>query len=183
MKKFDLIIVALFISLFKACDFGFERLFEETRLALEASSKEIDDQIAKIREEAAQKGVDFKAFAEAQTESRVTLKEEVISKARVKAIDATGSLLNRVEKEALKLKASGNQRQFSDMYKIMIKSVESLEVVGIKGVKESIYEDVKRNPINSADRLVRVKVKIENKLQFIKQKQRTIIRTRGKESK
>ncbi|WKC84907.1 DbpA/DbpB family decorin-binding adhesin [Borreliella lusitaniae] len=183
MKKFDLIIVALFINLLAACDFGFEGLFEKTRLALEESSKEIDDQIAKIRKEAAQKGVDFKAFADAQTESRVRVGGEVISEARVKAIDATESLLNTVEKEALKLKRSGNQRQFLGMYKIMIKGLESLEAVGIKGVKESIYEDVKRNPINSADRLVRVKVKIENKLQSIKQKQRTIIRTRKKELK
>ncbi len=48
MKKFNLIIEALFAILLTACNFG---LMEETKIALESSSKDVKNKILQIKKE------------------------------------------------------------------------------------------------------------------------------------
>lgn len=54
----------------------------------------------------------------------------------------------------------------------MLEVTGSLDEIGIKGIKSSISEEAKSNPVNTAERLVEVKAKIENKLEGVKKRQK-----------
>lgn len=58
------------------------------------------------------------------------------------------------------------------MFDLMLEVTGSLDEIGIKGVKSSISEEAKSNPVNTAERLFEVKVKIENKLEGVKKRQK-----------
>ncbi len=58
------------------------------------------------------------------------------------------------------------------MFDLMLEVTGSLDEIGIKGIKSSISEEAKSNPVNTAERLVEVKAKIENKLEGVKKRQK-----------
>lgn len=58
------------------------------------------------------------------------------------------------------------------MFDFMLEVTGSLDEIGIKGIKSSISEEAKSNPVNTAERLVEVKAKIENKLEGVKKRQK-----------
>ncbi|WP_210380393.1 DbpA/DbpB family decorin-binding adhesin, partial [Borreliella garinii] len=126
MKKFNLTIVALFVALLVACNFG---LTGETKIALESSSKDVKNKILQIRKDAGLKGVNFEAFTDRETGSKVSSGGSVIREAKVQAIDATEKFFKTIEEEALKLKENGNSSQFLAMFKIMLEILESLEAI------------------------------------------------------
>ncbi|WP_316242939.1 DbpA/DbpB family decorin-binding adhesin, partial [Borreliella garinii] len=70
------------------------------------------------------------------------------------------------------LKKNGNSSQFLAMFDLMLEVTGSLDEIGIKGIKSSISEEAKSNPVNTAERLVEVKAKIENKLEGVKKRQK-----------
>ncbi|WP_316242938.1 DbpA/DbpB family decorin-binding adhesin, partial [Borreliella garinii] len=70
------------------------------------------------------------------------------------------------------LKKNGNSSQFLAMFDFMLEVTGSLDEIGIKGIKSSISEEAKSNPVNTAERLVEVKAKIENKLEGVKKRQK-----------
>ncbi len=57
------------------------------------------------------------------------------------------------------------------MFDLMLEVVESLEDVGIIGLKARVLEESKNNPINTAERLLAAKAQIENQLKVVKEKQ------------
>ncbi|APS99337.1 cytochrome D ubiquinol oxidase subunit II (plasmid) [Borreliella mayonii] len=168
MKKLNLTATTLFCALFIACNI---ELIKKTKLALESSSKDLKNKILKIKKEATEKGVRFAAFTDSKTGSKVTNGGPALREAKVQAIGETGKFLKTIEKEALKLKETGNSDQFLGMSDLMLEVAESLEEVGITGIKTRVLEDTKSNPINTAERLLEVKVQIENQLEAIKVKQ------------
>ncbi|WKC79391.1 decorin-binding protein DbpB [Borreliella tanukii] len=169
MKKLNLTILALFVALLIACKF---ELTGETKIALESSSRDVKDKILQLKKEAALKGVNFEAFTDKKTGIVVAEQPEIIKDAKVQAINETEKFLNVIEQEALKLKENGNGGQFLAMFDIMIEVVESLEAIGIKGAKYPVSKEAKSNPINTFERLLEAKVKIKNKLEDIKKKQK-----------
>ncbi|ACL35132.1 decorin-binding protein B (plasmid) [Borreliella garinii Far04] len=169
MKKFNLIIVALFVALLAACNFG---LTGEVKAMLESSSDNVKNKILQIKEEAAKKGVNFKAFTGTATGSKVTNGGSALREAKVQAINEVEKFLKIIEKEALILKKNGNSSQFLAMFDFMLEVTGSLDEIGIKGIKSSISEEAKSNPVNTAERLVEVKAKIENKLEGVKKRQK-----------
>ncbi|WKC87707.2 DbpA/DbpB family decorin-binding adhesin [Borreliella japonica] len=123
------------------------------KIALKSSSKDVKDKISQIRKEAAEKGVNFVAFTNTETGSKVTSGGLTLREAKVQAIDATRKFLKTIEEEALKLKEYGNSSEFSDMFDLMLEIVESLEEIGIKA-KDSVLVEVEKNPINTVERLL-----------------------------
>ncbi len=101
MKKFNLIIVALFVALLAACNFG---LTGEVKAMLESSSDNVKNKILQIKEEAAKKGVNFKAFTGTATGSKVATGGSALREAKVQAINEVEKFLNTIEEEALILK-------------------------------------------------------------------------------
>ncbi|MCD2401475.1 decorin-binding protein DbpB [Borreliella bissettiae] len=168
MKQLNLIAIALFFTLLVACNVG---LIEKTKLALESSSRDLKNKILKIKKEATDKGVRFAAFTKSKTGSKVTNGGIALREAKIQAIDETGKFLKIIEEEALKIKETGKSSQFLAMSDFMLDVVESLEEVGITGVKSRVLEGTKNTPINTAERLLEVKVQIENQLEVIKAKQ------------
>lgn len=169
MKKFNLIIVALFVALLAACNFG---LTGKVKAMLESSSDNVKNKILQIKEEAAKKGVNFKAFTDTATGSKVATGGSALREAKVQAINEVEKFLKIIEKEALILKKNGNSSQFLAMFDFMLEVTGSLDEIGIKGIKSSISEEAKSNPVNTAERLVEVKAKIENKLEGVKKRQK-----------
>ncbi|WP_151060740.1 decorin-binding protein DbpB [Borreliella turdi] len=169
MKKFNLIIVSLFIVLFVACNFG---LTGKVKAVLESSSADVKSKISQIKEEAAKKGVNFVAFTDTATGSKVTSGGLALREAKVQAIGEVKKFLKIIEEEALKLKGHGNSSQFLAMFNLMLEVTASLDAIGIKGVKTYILEEAECSPVNTADRLVEVKAKIENKLEGVKKRQK-----------
>ncbi len=139
---------------------------------LESSSDDIKNKILQIKEEAAKKGVNFKAFTGTATGSKVTAGGSALREAKIQAINEVEKFLKIIEEEALILKENGNSSQFLAMFDLMLEVTGSLEAIGIKGVKSSISEEAKSNPVNTAKRLFEVKVKIENKLEGVKKRQK-----------
>ncbi|MBB6213381.1 decorin-binding protein DbpB (plasmid) [Borreliella californiensis] len=168
MKRLNLIVIALFFTPLLACNLG---LIEKTKLALESSSRDLKNKILKIKEEAAKKGVRFAAFTDNKTGSKVSDGGLALREAKVQAIGETEKFLKIIEEETLKIKETGKSSQFLAMSDLMLDVVESLEEVGIKDVKPRVLEDAKSNPINTAERLLEVKVQIETQLEAIKAKQ------------
>ncbi|WKC89507.1 decorin-binding protein DbpB (plasmid) [Borreliella finlandensis] len=166
--KLNSIVIALFFKLLVACSIG---LVEKTNVALESSFKDLKNKILKIKKEATEKGVLFTAFTGLKTGSKVTSGGLALREAKVQAIDETGKFLKIIEKEALKLKETGNSGQFLAMFDLMLEVVESLEDVGIMGLKARVLEESKNNPINTAERLLAAKAQIENQLEVVKEKQ------------
>lgn len=171
MKKINLIIVALFVAMLAACNFG---LTGEVKAMLESSSDDVKNKILQIKEEAAKKGVNFKAFTGTATGSKVTAGGSALREAKVQAINEVERFLKIIEEEALVLKKNGNNShsQFLAMFDLMLEVTGSLDEIGIKGVKSSISEEAKSSPVNTAERLFEVKVKIENKLEGVKKRQK-----------
>lgn len=169
MKKLNLIIVALFNALFAACHFG---LTGEIKAKLESSSADVKSKILQIKEAAAKKGVNFLAFTDTATGSKVTTGGSALREAKVQAINEVEKFLKIIEEEALKLKENGNSSQFLAMYDLMLEVSGSLDAIGIKGVKTSISEEASYNPVTTAERLVEVKTKIEDKLEGVKKRQK-----------
>nr|WP_228459402.1 decorin-binding protein DbpB [Borrelia sp. CA_690]WKC83975.1 decorin-binding protein DbpB [Borrelia sp. CA_690] len=168
MKKTNLTITALFVSLLRACNFQFMKKIDS---ALESSSNNLKTKILQIKKEAAEKDVNFEAFTDSKTGSKVTNGGQTLRKAKVQAIDETEKFLKKIEEGALKLKEHGNSEQFFAMFDLMLEVVESLEAIGITDVKGHVLEEAESNPINTAERLIKAKVKIENQLEAIKAKQ------------
>ncbi|MBB6043258.1 decorin-binding protein DbpB (plasmid) [Borreliella yangtzensis] len=169
MKKFNLTILALFVSMLIACNFG---LPGDTKIAIESSSRDVKNKILQIKKDAGLKGVNFEAFTDSETGSKVSSGGSVIREAKVQAINEAKKFFKTIEEEALKLKENGNSSQFLAMFDIMLEVAESLEAIGIKGVKNSASEEAESNPINTFERLLEAKMKIENKLEDIKEKQK-----------
>ncbi|WKC74806.1 decorin-binding protein DbpB (plasmid) [Borreliella yangtzensis] len=169
MKKFNLTILALFVSMLIACNF---ELPGDTKIAIESSSRDVKNKILQIKKDAGLKGVNFEAFTDRATGSKVSSGGSVIREAKVQAINETKKFFKTIEEEALKLKENGHRGQFLAMFDIMLEVAESLEAIGIKGIKNSASEKAKSNPINTFERLLEAKVKIENKLEDIKKKQK-----------
>lgn len=168
MKKFNLIIEVLFAILLTACNFG---LMEETKIALESSSKDVKNKILQIKKDAEDKGVNFAAFTSSETGSKVTNGGLALREAKIQAINEVEKFLKRIEEEALKLKEHGNSGQFLELFDLLLEVLESLEPIGIKGLKDFISEEAKCNPISTSERLIKVKVQIENKMEEVKKKQ------------
>lgn len=166
--KLNSIVMVLFFDLLVACSIG---LVERTNAALESSSKDLKNKILKIKKEAMGKGVLFEAFTGLKTGSKVTSGGLALREAKVQAIVETGKFLKIIEEEALKLKETGNSGQFLAMFDLMLEVVESLEDVGIIGLKARVLEESKNNPINTAERLLAAKAQIENQLKVVKEKQ------------
>ncbi|WPM06383.1 decorin-binding protein DbpB (plasmid) [Borreliella sinica] len=170
MQKLNLKIIALIVTLLTSCNPELARKTEEAKIAIEASSRDVKNKILQIKKEAAEKGVNFKAFTTTETGSKVSSGGVPLREAKVQAINATEKFLKAVEEEALKLKEYGNSDQFPAMFELVLEVIDSLEEIGIK-TKDSILEQTKSNPVNTAERLVEVKAQIENNLEKIKQKQ------------
>ncbi|WKC90375.1 decorin-binding protein DbpB [Borreliella carolinensis] len=168
MKKLNLIAIALFFTLLVACNVG---LIEKTKLVLESYSRDLKNKILKIKKEATDKGVRFEAFTKSKTGSKVTNGGLALREAKIQAIGETEKFLKIIEEEALKIKETGKSSQFLAMSDFMLDIVESLEEVGIKDVKTRVLESTKNTSINTAEKLLAVKVQIENQLEAIKAKQ------------
>ncbi|MBB6208366.1 decorin-binding protein DbpB [Borreliella lanei] len=168
IEKLNSMVMALFFNLLVACNIG---LIEKAKMALESSSRDLKNKILKIKEEAAKKGVLFAAFTNSKAGSKVTSGGPTLREAKVQVIGETRKFLKIIEKEALKLKETGNSSQFLAMFDLMLEAVESLEEIGITDIKPRILEEAESNPINTAERLLEVKVKIENQLEAVKVKQ------------
>ncbi|WNY66354.1 decorin-binding protein DbpB (plasmid) [Borreliella andersonii] len=168
IKKLNSIAATLLFGLLVACNIG---LIEKTNTALESFSKDLKNKISKIKKEAAVKGVLFEAFTDSKTGSKVTSGGMALREAKVQAIGETGKFLKAIEEEALKLKETGNSAQFLAMFDLMLEVIESLEEVGITGLKARALEEAKSNPITTAERLLEVKAQMENQLEAVKVKQ------------
>ncbi|AJA90711.1 cytochrome D ubiquinol oxidase subunit II (plasmid) [Borreliella chilensis] len=167
MIKFNLI-TALFVALLAACNSG---LTGEAKIKLESSARDVKNEILKIKKEATGKGVNFEAFTDSATGSKVSNGRTVLREAKVQAISAIKKFLKTIEEESVKLKESGSNGQFLAMFDLMLETVGSLEAVGIKGVKGNVSEKAKNNPVDTAERVMEVKVQIENKLEEVRRKQ------------
>ncbi|WNY67295.1 DbpA/DbpB family decorin-binding adhesin [Borreliella lusitaniae] len=168
MNKNKKIIIksALIASLFIACG-----LSGEVKEKLESSTKSVKDGIDKIVKSAAEQGVDFKSFTKNATGGKIAGNPIVIRKAKIEGAELSEKFLQSIEEEATKLKGSSGSAKFSPMFDLMVEVAAALEILGMQGMKNTVLQDIKQKPADTAERILEIKNNMAEKLKRIKAKQ------------
>ncbi|WNZ75081.1 decorin-binding protein DbpA [Borreliella garinii] len=168
MIKYNKILLklSLIVSLLVACG-----LTGETKIRLESSAQEIKDEINKIKANAKKEGVNFEAFTDKQTGSKVSEKPEFMLKAKIKAIQVAGRFVKAIKEEAEKLKKSGSSGAFSAMYDLMLDVSKPLEEIGIQKMTGTVTQAAEKTPATTADGIIAIAKAMEEKLNNVNKKQ------------
>ncbi|WP_215539710.1 decorin-binding protein DbpA [Borreliella bavariensis] len=166
----NLLKLTLIVGLFTACG-----LTGETKIRLESSAKEVKDEINKIREEAVTEGVNFAAFTDKQTGSKVA-ENPFIIKAKIRATNVALKFVQAIKEEAEKLKESGGSSQFSAMYALMFDISEPIEKIGVKDMTKTVELAAKKNPSTTVEGILEIAKKMEEKLQNVNRKNTTALK-------
>lgn len=166
MIKYNKIILTLTLlaNLLAACG-----LTGETKLRLESSAQEIKDEVDKIRAEAVTEGVNFDAFTDTQTGSKVA-ENPFIIKAKIRTTSVALKFIQAIKEEAEKLKESGSSSQFSAMYDIMLDIAAPIQKIGIKDMIKTVTQEAEKTPTTTAEGIITIAKAMEVKLNRVKNK-------------
>ncbi|APQ15588.1 cytochrome D ubiquinol oxidase subunit II (plasmid) [Borreliella garinii] len=162
----NLLKLSLIVSLLVACG-----LTGETKIRLESSAQEIKDEINKIKANAKKEGVNFEAFTNTKTGSRVSEKPEFILKAKIQAIQVAEKFVKAIKEEAEKLKNSGSSGAFSAMYDLMLDVSKPLEEIGIQKMTGTVTQEAEKTPATTAEGILAIAQAMEEKLKNVNKKQ------------
>lgn len=162
----NLLKLSLIVSLLVACG-----LTGETKIKLESSAQEIKDEINKIKANAKKEGVNFEAFTDKQTGSKVSKNPEFILKAKIQAIQVAKRFVKAIKEEAEKLKKSGSSGAFSAMYDLMLDVSKPLEEIGIQKMTGTVTQEAGKTPPTTAEGILAIAQAMEDKLNNVNKKQ------------
>ncbi len=179
MIKYNKILLklSLIVSLLVACG-----LTGETKIRLESSAQEIKDEINKIKANAKKEGVNFEAFTNTQTGSKVSKKPEFILKAKIQAIQVAGKFVKAIKEEAEKLKKSGSSGAFSAMYDLMLDVSKPLEEIGIQKMTGTVTQAAQKTPATTAEGILAIAQAMEEKLKNVTTKQQEALKNLDKKA-
>ncbi|WP_031531412.1 decorin-binding protein DbpA [Borreliella garinii] len=179
MIKYNKILLklSLIVSLLIACG-----LTGETKIRLESSAQEIKDEINKIKANAKKEGVNFEAFTNTQTGSKVSKKPEFILKAKIQAIQVAGKFVKAIKEEAEKLKKSGSSGAFSAMYDLMLDVSKPLEEIGIQKMTGTVTQAAQKTPATTAEGILAIAQAMEEKLKNVTTKQQEALKNLDKKA-
>ncbi|WP_151060741.1 decorin-binding protein DbpA [Borreliella turdi] len=178
MNKYNKILLklTLFASLFTACG-----LTGETKIRLESSVKKIKDEIDKLKAAAKGKGVNFDAFTNKQTGSKVSGSPEFILEAKIKATEVAEGFVTAIKEEALKLKGSGSGT-FSAMYDLMVDVSKTLEEIGIQAMTATVSKAAEKTPATTAEGVITIAEEMSKKLQNVNKKNKEALKKKKENS-
>ncbi|WNY60660.1 decorin-binding protein DbpA (plasmid) [Borreliella bissettiae] len=154
----------LLVALFISCG-----LTGETKIILERSAKAITDEINKLRKEAVDKNVNFAAFKDGQTGTKVS-EEPFILEAKMRATKVAEEFVTALEGEATKLKETGSSGEFSAMYNMMFEVSGPLQELGIQEMTTTVTNAAKEHSTTTAEGILEIAKIMKTKLQRVHKK-------------
>ncbi len=138
----------------------------ETKIILERSAKDITDEINKIKKDAADNNVNFAAFTDSETGSKVS-ENSFILEAKVRATTVAEKFVTAIEGEATKLKKTGSSGEFSAMYNMMLEVSGPLEELGVLRMTKTVTDAAEQHPTTTAEGILEIAKIMKTKLQRV----------------
>ncbi|ACO38429.1 decorin-binding protein A (plasmid) [Borreliella burgdorferi 29805] len=138
----------------------------ETKIILERSAKDITDEINKIKKDAADNNVNFAAFKEDKTGSKVS-ENSFILEAKMRGTTVAEKFVTAIEGEATKLKKTGSSGEFSAMYNMMLEVSGPLEELGVLRMTKTVTDAAEQHPTTTAEGILEIAKIMKTKLQRV----------------
>ncbi|WP_234930717.1 decorin-binding protein DbpA, partial [Borreliella garinii] len=160
--------LSLIVSLLVACSLT-------GKARLESSVKDITDVLKQARKDAQAEGARLEDFQIGKTGGKVAGPK--IKAAKIRVIELSEKFVKEIKEEAINLKENtgigkvDKDQLLKDMYNFMLKAAEALEELGLQRMKKTVTDANDETPATTADGIIAIASKINDKLQKIKNKQ------------